>query len=95
MDVCSFENLVHLLDGKLSPSVRLRVLGHLDRCEICRDTMYHIARDREESASVSSKRVHKTAPGKPHSSETTPVEFQESTTESLASARPPATGTLG
>jgi len=60
MDDCSFEKLVQLLDRKLSLSAQLRVFSHLDGCEICRDTMYHIARDRDEAAGVLSVRRRKT-----------------------------------
>jgi hypothetical protein len=59
MDDCSFEKLVQLLERRLSLNAQLKVFSHLDGCEICRDTMYHIARDRDEAAGVLSVRGKK------------------------------------
>lgn len=49
MTNCSFRNLVLLLDHKLDLDGKLEVLEHLDRCPICRDAIYQIARDRDEA----------------------------------------------
>ena len=49
MNACSFQKLVMLLDRKLDLDEKLEVLGHLDSCKICRDAVYQISRDRDES----------------------------------------------
>ncbi len=49
MTDCSFDLLVQYLDNKLDLDHKLELLLHLDRCETCRDTIYHIARDRDNS----------------------------------------------
>jgi anti-sigma factor RsiW len=46
---CSFENLVQYLDGHLDLDGRLDVLDHLDRCDNCREAIYHISRDRDSN----------------------------------------------
>jgi hypothetical protein len=52
MDACSFKKLVQLLDKQLSLDEKLEVLSHLDSCKICRDAVYQISRDRDESLFV-------------------------------------------
>ena len=52
MDACSFKKLVQLLDKQLSLDDKLEVLDHLNSCKICRDTVYQISRDRDESLFV-------------------------------------------
>jgi len=52
MRTCDFEKLVMLLDKQLDLDGKLDVLDHLDRCEICRDTIYHISRDRDANLFV-------------------------------------------
>ncbi len=47
MKTCNFEKLVHFLDEQLELDEKLDVLDHLDGCEICRDAIYHISRDRD------------------------------------------------
>ncbi len=49
---CSFERLVKLLDKKLNLDESLEVYDHLDRCDICRDAVYLISRDRDEALLV-------------------------------------------
>ena len=49
MDTCSFQKLVQLLDKELGLDEKLEVLTHLESCSICRDTVYQISRDRDES----------------------------------------------
>ncbi len=49
MNGCSFKRLVRFLDKKLDLDNRLEILNHLDSCDICRDTIYQIARDRDHS----------------------------------------------
>jgi uncharacterized protein YuzB (UPF0349 family) len=47
MKTCNFEKLVLFLDKRLDVDEKLDVLDHLDHCEICRDAIYHISRDRD------------------------------------------------
>ncbi|MBP1594901.1 MAG: hypothetical protein H6Q05_278 [Acidobacteria bacterium] len=47
MQTCNFEKLVMFLDKQLDLDGKLDVLDHLDQCEICRDAIYHISRDRD------------------------------------------------
>ncbi len=47
MKPCDFEKLVQFLDKQLDVDGRLEILDHLDHCEICRDAVYHISRDRD------------------------------------------------
>ena len=49
MDTCNFQKLVQLLDKQLELDEKLEVLTHLEHCVICRDTVYQLARDRDES----------------------------------------------
>jgi hypothetical protein len=49
MSICSFKKLVMLLDKKLTLDEKLEVLGHLESCKICRDAVYQISHDRDES----------------------------------------------
>lgn len=46
---CNFIRLVQLLDKNLDLNGRLEVLGHLDACEICREAIYQISRDRDRA----------------------------------------------
>ena len=48
MKTCSFQKLVQLLDKQLGLDEKLEVLTHLEACTICRDTVYQLARDRDE-----------------------------------------------
>ncbi|MGD0308532.1 MAG: hypothetical protein ABSC02_04515 [Acidobacteriota bacterium] len=47
MKTCDFEKLVAFLDKRLNIDAKLDVLDHLDHCDICRDAVFHIARDRD------------------------------------------------
>ena len=49
MNGCSFEKLLQLLDKTLDERTSLTVLDHLDRCDVCRDALYFIKRDRENA----------------------------------------------
>ena len=49
MSACSFQKLVQLLDKKLDLDEKLEVLEHLNSCPICRDAVYQISRDRDDS----------------------------------------------
>ena len=48
MSACSFQKLVQLLDKKLGLDEKLEVLDHLNSCQICRDVVYQISRDRDD-----------------------------------------------
>ena len=52
MQTCNFEKLVMFLDKQLDLDGKLDVLDHLDQCEICRDAIYHISRDRDANLFV-------------------------------------------
>jgi anti-sigma factor RsiW len=52
MRTCNFEKLVAYLDNELDVDARLDVLDHLDHCEICRDAVFHISRDRDANLFV-------------------------------------------
>lgn len=73
MEDCSFEKLMLLLDKKLSLNAQLRVFQHLEGCDICRDTLYHISRDRDEEAGLLSVRRKKTASRRIASQKTAPA----------------------
>jgi hypothetical protein len=49
MSGCSFTKLVQLLDKQLDLDEKLEVLDHLESCGICRDAVYQISHDRDES----------------------------------------------
>ena len=46
---CSFDRLLQLVDKKLDLDGQLVAYDHLDRCDICRDAVYQLARDRDEA----------------------------------------------
>ncbi len=52
MTVCSIENLLKLLNKQLDLDGKLAVLDHLDMCEICRDMVYQISRNRDRALFV-------------------------------------------
>ena len=47
MNGCSLEKLVLLLDRKLDLDTRLGVYDHLDRCFLCKETVYRLAKSRD------------------------------------------------
>ena len=49
MKTCNFEKLIRFLDKQLDLDEKLEVLDHLDHCEICRDAVFHISRDRDSN----------------------------------------------
>ncbi len=49
MGECSFNKLILLLDKKLDLNRKLQVLNHLDQCDICREAIYLISRDRDHA----------------------------------------------
>ncbi len=50
MNGCCFERLYLLLHRKLDVETQLEVFEHLDRCEICRETVYQMTRDQDEAS---------------------------------------------
>jgi len=52
MKSCNFEKLIAFLDKQLDVDEKLDVLDHLDHCEICRDAVFHISRDRDANLFV-------------------------------------------
>jgi hypothetical protein len=49
MRACSFDRLAQLVNMKLDLDEQLVVYYHLERCDICRDAVYEISRDRDEA----------------------------------------------
>ena len=49
MSACSFEKLLRLLDKQLDLAGKLETLIHLVMCDICREAVYQISRDRQET----------------------------------------------
>ncbi len=52
MKTCDFEKLVAYLDKQLDTDEQLALLEHIDNCEICRDAVFHLSRDRDSSLFV-------------------------------------------
>jgi hypothetical protein len=48
MGACSFGRLLQFVDKQLNLDGELKVYDHLDRCDICRDAVYRLSRDRDE-----------------------------------------------
>ena len=46
---CNFGMLEKLIDNQLELDKKLKVLFHLDTCDICRDVVYQITYDRDEA----------------------------------------------
>ncbi len=49
MNACSFDRLLLFIDRRLDLNGQLEVYDHLDRCDICRDAVYQLSRDRDET----------------------------------------------
>ena len=60
MSACSFDRLLQLVDMKLDLDRQLEVYDHLDRCDICRDAVYEVSRDRDEAFFI--YRMHRAEP---------------------------------
>ncbi len=60
MSACSFNLLLQFTDKHLDLDGRLDVYDHLDRCDICRDAVYQLSRDRDEAFFIS--RAHRVKP---------------------------------
>ena len=95
MDDCSFEKLLQLLNKSLGVSAQLRLYDHLDRCDICRDTLYHIARDRDEVVHVLLPSKKRSAAQRPGSMDAVFSEARTSSSARRNLSDSPATGTMG
>jgi len=47
MNQCDFDKLVHYLDKQLDIDQQLELFDHLDRCEVCREAIFLLSRDRD------------------------------------------------
>ena len=46
MNACNCEHLSQFVNEQVNPDKQLEVYDHLDRCDICRDAVHQISRDR-------------------------------------------------
>lgn len=53
MILCSFNRLLQLLDKLLEVDKQLEAYDHLNQCEICRDTICQLSRDRDKALFIS------------------------------------------
>ncbi len=95
MTECSFERLLQLLDKRLSTDAQLKLFDHLDKCEICRETIYHIARDRDEAMQILLPQGRRKSPRASRMGQPTATAVSALSRARRASARHDATGTLG
>jgi predicted anti-sigma-YlaC factor YlaD len=49
MNACSFDRLLQFVNKELDLDGQLEVYDHLDRCDICRDAVYQLSRDRDNA----------------------------------------------
>jgi hypothetical protein len=49
MSACSFNRLVHFVNKRLDLDGQQEIYCHLDRCEICRDAVYELSRERNKT----------------------------------------------
>ncbi len=49
MKSCDFDKLVAFLDKQLDTDEQLDLLEHIENCEICRDAVFHLSRDRDSN----------------------------------------------
>ena len=47
MNQCDFDKLVRYLDKQLDIDQQLELFDHLDRCEVCREAIFLLSRDRD------------------------------------------------
>ena len=60
MKACSFDRLLQFVNKQLDLDGQLEVYGHLDQCDICRDTVYQLSHDLDGALFVS--RAHRVGP---------------------------------
>ncbi len=56
MSVCSFNRLLQFINKQLDLNGQLEIYDHLDRCNICRDTIRQLTRDRDEASFIYRRR---------------------------------------
>ena len=49
MSACSFHRLLQFVNKEMDLDGQLEVYDHLDRCDICRDAVCQLLRDRDEA----------------------------------------------
>ena len=49
---CDFDKMVRYLDKQLNIDEKLELFDHLDQCDVCREAMYLLARDRDSALFV-------------------------------------------
>jgi len=52
MTRCDFDKMVRYLDKQLNIDEKLQLFDHLDQCDVCREAMYLLARDRDAALFV-------------------------------------------
>ena len=52
MIACSFDRLLPFVNKQMDLDGQLEVYAHLDRCDICRDAVYQLSRDRDEASFI-------------------------------------------
>ena len=60
MSACSFNRLLRFVNKQLDLDGQLELYDHLDRCDICRDAVCQLSRDRDEALFV--YRAHRVKP---------------------------------
>jgi hypothetical protein len=60
MSACNFDRLLQFVNKQLDLDGQLEVYYHLDRCDICRDAVYEVSRDRDEAFLI--YRAHRVKP---------------------------------
>ena len=60
MSACNFNQLLRFANKQLDVDGQLEIFGHLDRCDICRDAIYQLSRDRDEA--LFAHRAYRTKP---------------------------------
>ena len=56
MRACSFDRLLQFVSNQLDREGQLEVHAHVERCDICRDAVCSLVRDRHEESSLSRAR---------------------------------------
>lgn len=49
MSACSFDRLLQLVNKQLDLDGQLEVYNHLERCDICRDAVHQLSRERDRA----------------------------------------------
>jgi hypothetical protein len=60
VSACNFNQLLRFANKQLDVDGQLEIYGHLDRCDICRDAIYQLSRDRDDAFYV--HRAYRTKP---------------------------------